>query len=576
MRYKLLIVPLFLILMFTQACKITQKNGKQKQNQKLTETERYKASDLFTQAVTLKVTGKLAEAEQMMQKSLTIDPANAAANFEEAKILSALGRGDDALVYAKKAMQLNSKNKWYKKLYADLSKTTGNYKEYVNTYSELVDEYPNDFDFLSELAFAYYFTGDYKNAIIYYQKIEKKIGINERLIKQIADIYTKNGKPEKAIESYQKLINAFPDEKRYYAMLAEYCIKNKMPEKALEAYHNILRIDPKDPYVHISLADYYRKNGKPKIAFDELKKGFSNKELDLKTKINLLLNYYSGNLTKEQKQEALELSEILKKVHPGNNLSEAFYATMLYENKKYKEAEKITRKIVQTNKTDYALCEQLLFCDLYLSNNDTLTIDADSTIDLFPNQPVPYLLGGIAYFQLQEFDKAKTLLENGKALVVNNNALLEQFYSTLGDTYNELKMYPQSYKAYDKVLEINPKNAIVLNNYAYYLSTRDEQLDKAEQMAAKAVQLDPYNQNNLDTYAWVFYVQKKYEDALNWEQKAISNGGDSSGVVLEHMGDIYYQLGKQQEAMKWWKKAKEKKDYSKFLDKKIKDGKLYE
>ena len=80
----------------------------------------------------------------------------------------------------------------------------------------------------------------------------------------------------------------------------------------------------------------------------------------------------------------------------------------------------------------------------------------------------------------------------------------------------------------------------------------------------------------LDTYAWVLYKQGKFEAALEWIKKAYNNGGDSSGVVLEHYGDIYYQLGKTKEAQEYWEKAIKKTDYSELLDKKIKDGKLYE
>jgi len=177
---------------------------------------------------------------------------------------------------------------------------------------------------------------------------------------------------------------------------------------------------------------------------------------------------------------------------------------------------------------------------------------------------------------LKDFVKSKAFLESGKEFVVNNNALLEQFYSTLGDTYNELENYDASYDAYDKALVLNPENSVVLNNYAYYLSLRSVNLDKAAAMAKSSVEIDPYNHNNLDTYAWVLYKQGKYEEALEWINKAYNNGGDTSGVVLEHFGDIYYKMDKKDEAINYWKQAKKRKDHSDLLDKKIKDGIIYE
>ena len=160
--------------------------------------------------------------------------------------------------------------------------------------------------------------------------------------------------------------------------------------------------------------------------------------------------------------------------------------------------------------------------------------------------------------------------------MVNNRALLEQFYSYLGEAYNQVGNKQACYEAFELALTLNPDNSFILNNYAYYLTLDKTKLEKAEEMAKKAVDLDPYNNNNLDTYAWALYQLGKYEEALNWIKKAYQNGGDSSGVVNEHYGDILYKLVNKEEALSYWKKAKTMKDYSDLLDKKIKEGKLYE
>ncbi len=349
-----------------------------------------------------------------------------------------------------------------------------------------------------------------------------------------------------------------------------------MNERAIKAYEKIVELNPDDPYVHISLADYYKKNGDYQKSFEELKIGLANPDLQLDTKINLLIAYYTGELNEEQKKQALELSQILKKTHPDEVLAETFYASMLYENAEYSEARNILQRVLDENAKNYVIWEQLLFCDLYLEDYTNLLADSEEAIDYFPNYPLPYLFAGISSFQLKDFVKAKAYLESGKEYVVNNNALLEQFYSSLGDTYNELGEHDASYKAYERVLTMNPKNALVLNNYAYYLSLRSEQLEKAENMAKIAVEIDPYNQNNLDTYAWVLYKMKKYEQAYEWIKKAYNNGGEESGVVLEHYGDILFQLDKKEEALEYWKRALTKEDYSDFLQKKVNDKKLYE
>ncbi|RLD45563.1 MAG: hypothetical protein DRI89_00655 [Bacteroidetes bacterium] len=574
---KILIIFLVLFFGIVISGMAQKRSSKKKQAEKeLTEKEHFAQADLFMKAMSEKSLNNLEKANELLGKALEINAKDAATHYEKAKILQALGRKDQALEHASLAITFDDTNKWYKVLYANLSKSNEAYETYVAVYEELVVEYPGDLNFLNELAFAYYYTGDYKNAIITFDKIEEIVGVNEGLTTQKVQLYSRTSQPEKAVQEYENLIESNPDEPRYYALLAEFCTKNNMEDKAIWAYEKIVELNPDDPYVHISLAEFYKNKGNDQKAFEELKMGMANKKLGLKTKINILFGYYSGQLTDEQRKQALELSEILKQTHPDDILGESFYATMLYENKEYEGARTIFREILNEDTGNYPFWEQLLFCDLYLEDNVQLTKDSEDAIDLFPSYPLPYFFAGIGNFQLKDFVKAQAFLESGKEFVVNNNALLEQFYSTLGDTYNELENYEASYAAYDKVLSLNPVNATVLNNYSYYLSLRSEQLDKAEKMAAKSVELDPYNSNNLDTYAWVLFKREKYEEALEWIKKALGNGGADSGVVLEHYGDILYKMGETEKAIDFWTRAKKQKDYSKLLDKKLKDGKLYE
>jgi tetratricopeptide (TPR) repeat protein len=549
---------------------------REKQQEKLTEKELYTSTDLFSKALIQKELGRAAEALDLLNQALAINAKDPAILYEKARILFSIGRKDEAIELARESIKLEPENKWYKVLYANIAKANEEYNEYINTYEALVEAYPTDFSFLNELAFGYNYVAEYKKSIGVYDKIEELTGINEPLTKQKVQLYDKIGDKDAAVEEYEKLIDLNPNEPRYYALLAEYCSRNDLNEKAIWAYQKIVELNPNDPYVHISLADFYKKNGDEEKSVEELKIGLANPDLKLDTKINLLINYYTGDLNDQQKTQALELSQILKKTHPDEVLAETFYATMLYENREYAAARDILKRILDENAKNYVIWEQLLFCDLYLEDYSSLLTNSEEAIDYFPNYPLPYLFAGISSFQLKDFVKAKAYLESGRSYVVNNNALLEQFYSSLGDTYNELEEYKASHEAYDKVLTINPKNTIVLNNYAYYLSLRSEKLQKAEQMAKLAVELDPYNQNNLDTYAWVLYKLERYKEALEWIEKAYNNGGRESGVVLEHYGDILYQLGKKDEAVDYWKQALTKDDYSDLLNKKVDDQTLYE
>ena len=90
------------------------------------------------------------------------------------------------------------------------------------------------------------------------------------------------------------------------------------------------------------------------------------------------------------------------------------------------------------------------------------------------------------------------------------------------------------------------------------------------------IKTHPKNGTYLDTYAWVLYVNKDFEEALGIIERAYVNGGNKSAVIVEHYGDILYQNNKKAEAIKKWNEAKAIGKGSPFLDKKISEKKLIE
>ena len=104
----------------------------------------------------------------------------------------------------------------------------------------------------------------------------------------------------------------------------------------------------------------------------------------------------------------------------------------------------------------------------------------------------------------------------------------------------------------------------------------EEKLERAAQMAEILVQKHPDNGTYLDTYAWVLYVQKDYKKARVYLERAVEVNKTKSGTIVEHYGDVLYQLGEKDKAVEQWKKAKIVGATSTFIDKKIAEMKLIE
>jgi len=95
-------------------------------------------------------------------------------------------------------------------------------------------------------------------------------------------------------------------------------------------------------------------------------------------------------------------------------------------------------------------------------------------------------------------------------------------------------------------------------------------------MSAKSVKLDPENPANMDTYGWVLYKLGRFTEAAEWVEKAVSATPAADADLLEHLGDIYFKLGNTDKAVINWQNALKVGKGSEFLQKKVKERKLYE
>ena len=121
---------------------------------------------------------------------------------------------------------------------------------------------------------------------------------------------------------------------------------------------------------------------------------------------------------------------------------------------------------------------------------------------------------------------------------------LAEALSIAGDVlYKEIGDKKKAFAAYEEALKIEPDQATVLNNYAYYLSLEGRKLRKALKMSRRAVELDPDNASYLDTCGWLLYLLKKPKEAKPYFKHAMLYGGKDSAVVLEHYAKVLAALG---------------------------------
>jgi len=560
----------------------SQKREKKKKHKSDVTTEisvnNEEVTNLFIDATTAKLQGDTAKAKGLYESCLVKNPKHAASMYELAQLYFDANDFSSAARYAEQAAEIEPGNKWYKLLLVEIYGKANKKKELLETCQNLVKQEPGNVDYLYELSNAYLMNDDGNNAIKTYDKIEELLGVTEEISLQKERIFLILNKPDLAAAELEKLIKEFPDqETRYTSMIAEMYMDAGKPDQAANYYQKILSKDPENPYIHITLSDYYRKKGDKKRSFDELKLGFANPALDIDTKIRVLLTYFTASQAyEENKTDIMELAQILVKTHPGDPKAHSMYGDFLLDDKKYSEARDEYRKVIAVDSSRYAVWESLLNIEIQLADYNAMESESIRAIELFPLFPVPYLFKGVALLEKKQYEASVESFNSGVKLVSVNNALLVNFYTYLGDAYNRLKNNRLSDESYEKALKLDPENSYVLNNYAYYLSLRNENLAKAETMSAKSVKLDAGNAANMDTYGWVLYKLGRYAEAAQWVEKAIAATPSPDADLLEHIGDIYFKLGDINKAVLNWQNALNVGPGSEFLEKKIKDRKLYE
>ncbi|MFZ7114730.1 MAG: tetratricopeptide repeat protein [Bacteroidota bacterium] len=544
----------------------------------MSDAQRAEVTYAFFNANKEKILGNLDNAAGLFSEVIRKDPNNAAAMYELANIYSEQKKFADALYFAKGAYQLDKKNSWYILTYTDLLQKNKKFADAASILEKAVADAPAKPDFYYEWASALLYAEKPADAIKVYDKLESQVGVTREVTMQKSRIYQRMNKNEKAIEELDKLIALDPKDSQAYGMKAEIYQAMGKKDLALETYNKILSIDPDNPYVHLSLADFYRNGGEKEKSVEELKKAFLNKELDIDTKISILSSYYSLiEIHPELKPQALEMCQLLVQANANEPRAHAVYGDFLIRDKKWEEAKVEYSKAKELGAKDFLVYNQLMFIYVQLADWKLLQTESAEAMSLFPEQPITYYFNGFASMQNKKYNDAISTLNTGIKLVVDDKRLETNFLSSLGEAYNEIRDFVKSDESFEKALVLDPKDANVMNNYAYFLSERNEKLDRAEQLSKVSNELEPNQSSYEDTYGWIMYKQGKYSDAKIWIEKSLANGSDKSATVLEHYGDVVYHLGDNAKALEYWQKAKAAGEgASDFLERKILEKRIFE
>ena len=524
----------------------------------LTYEQRRKFDYYFLEAVRMKQKGDYDAAFQLYTHCLDIYPQSAAVLYEISQFYMFLGqeaKGEEAL---KQAVRSDDTNFWYKQTLASYYQSKQDWVKAISVYEDMAQIFPSRLEPLLSLADLYSRTKSYDSLVTTLNRIEELDGKSEQISMEKFRAYLQLENMDKAFSEIQALVDEYPYDMRYRTVLGDVYMSNNRYDEALKVYQDILKEEPDYAPAMVSLATYYQKTGQDSLYNVQLDSILVNENVDTKLKLEFMRQQIlKSEQTDKDSTKIISLFEtILTKKQPNADVP-MLYAQYLITKKMQKESVPVLNKVLELDPENKPARLQLLSYAINENNLDEVIRVATPAIVYNPDAMEFYYYLGLAHYQKDQTDKALEVFKKGVQQIneKSDKGIASDFYSILGDLYHSREMKAEAYAAYDSSLVYNPKNINTLNNYAYYLSVERVNLDKAEEMSFITVKAEPENSTYLDTYAWILFEEGRYTEARIYIEQAMENGGDTSQVIVEHCGDIYFKLGDKGKAVEYWKKA---------------------
>ncbi len=513
----------------------------------------------FLEAVCEQEKGHNDAAFDLLRHCLEIDSTRSEAYFYLAKYYMALKKRDVALNYFQKAAETEPDNTTYIETLANAYINMRNYKKGIEMLEHLYSLQHDRDELLGYLTQLYEQEQDYDNAIRTLSRLETLEGKSERLSYAKSNFYTRKGDKKAAIKEMKALADQYPNDNNYRCLYANTLYLNGQQKKALALYDKILKDDPDNRNAQMAMLAHYNQQHDSVNVASMVERLLDNRNASTEDRITLLRQTIA-----ESEQHGGDSTRVLQLFHRvmDRQRGDADMALLCatYMRLKKMPNDSISRILERV----LLLTPDNASARLQLVSYAWQTQDRDRVIELCrearqynPDEMAFYYYQGIACYQKGNLDDALNAFQNGIGVITqeSNPAIVSDFYAVMGDILHQKGMEREAYAAYDSCLQWKDDNIGCLNNYAYYLSVRGEQLDKAEQMSYRTIKAEPKNATYLDTYAWILFRQERYSEAKIYIDQTLACDSDTSAVLLEHAGDIYYHVGETDKAVDFWQEA---------------------
>ena len=525
-------------------------------------SQRYDA--FFLDAICQREKGNSDAAFDLLRHCIEIDSTRSEAYYYLGQYYALLKDRQTAQRYFEKTAALEPDNATYLETLANVYYGQKEYDKAIDAFERLYDKNRDRVEVLAVLVQLYEQQKDFDKAIKTLTRIETVEGKSERLSYAKSRFYTEMGNKKAAVAEMKTLSDQYPNDNNFRTLYANTLYVNGQQKKALAIYDKILKEEPDNRNAQMAMLAHYNERQDSVQANGMLERILQNKYASTEDRVALLRQVIGeSEQSGGDSTRVLQLFRMILDMPQQDADMALFCATYMNLKKMPNDSiRKVLEKALDISPDNAAVRLQLVSFAWQAKDRDRVISLCQDARQYNPDEMAFYYYQGIAYYQKDQLDEALNAFQNGIGVITpeSDPAIASDFYAVMGDIMHQRGMEQEAFAAYDSCLQWKDDNIGCLNNYAYYLSEKGIQLEKAEQMSYRTIKAEPKNATYLDTYAWILFMQKRYSEAKIYIDQTLQCDSDSSSVLLEHAGDIYYHTKDVERAVTLWQKALERAD----------------
>lgn len=389
----------------------------------------------FFEALKQKAIENYEKAIVALQKCESLQPENAVVHFELGKNYNALEKYEQAISSLQKANRLQPNQEW---VLVELMEAFYDDKDYEQAILIAQKLIPINSKYNENLADLLFESQQYDALLGLLDKLDSELGLTEYRTGLRQQIYAVTENTPAQIQVLLDAIKLNPENERNYLNLIFVYSEQDMQKEAFETAKNMEKIFPASKVVHLALYKFHLDSGETGKALNSMKLILEAEEIDPESKFKVLNDFLLFvNENPSYEDDLLGVAEMFAKSESSPEIYQRFGEYYLIKNQKEKALGYFELGI-EKNLENFDLLRNTLLLQLDLLQLENALKLSEQALEIFPSQPILYLIQGAALNKKKEFTEAAEILTFGLDYLIDDQIMKAEFYDQLSISYTGL------------------------------------------------------------------------------------------------------------------------------------------